>query len=98
MEVTLDHIGPTLDRTSAPLPTLPLCGHKDIANRSSGRARDRFSAESCLGTALETLTAPVSRLRYTSCLASPSERVTKAQIKPSHALSIPLWRAWQQHT
>jgi hypothetical protein len=25
MEVTLDHIGPTLDRTSAPLPTLPLC-------------------------------------------------------------------------
>ena len=88
-------IGPNICpfTNSAPLPTLPLCGHKDIANRSSGRARDRFSAESCLGTALETLTAPVSRLRYTSCLASPSERVTKAQIKPSHALSIPLWRA-----
>eukprot|EP01046_Picozoa_sp_COSAG06_P055480 COSAG06_NODE_10210_length_1726_cov_2.058390_2_plen_139_part_00 len=28
--------------------------------------------------------------RYTSCLESPSQRVTKAQIKPSHALSIPL--------
>ena len=38
----------------------------------------------------ETVTAPVSWLRYTSCLAGPSERITKAQIKPSHALGSPL--------
>ena len=41
----------------------------------------------------ETITDPVSQPHYASCLASPSERITKTQIKPSHALGIPLWRA-----
>ena len=46
----------------------------------------------------ETITDPVSQPHYASCLASPSKRITKPQIKPSHALGSPLWRARQQQT
>ena len=64
--------------------------------REPGSRSEKFSAESRpLG---ETITDPVSQPHYASCLASPSERITKAQIKPSHALGSPLWRARQQQT
>ena len=41
----------------------------------------------------ETITDPVSQPHHASCLASSSQRTMKAQIKPSHALGSPLWRA-----
>jgi hypothetical protein len=41
----------------------------------------------------ETITDPVSQPHYASCLASPSRQITKAQIKPGHALGSPLYRA-----
>ena len=69
-------------------------GHQDT--REPGSRSEKFSAESRpLG---ETITDPVSQPHYASCLAGPLERITEAQIKPSHALGIPLWRARQQQT
>ena len=35
-------------------------------------------------------------LRYVGCARDASERRPKAQVKPGHALSAPLWHAWQQ--
>ena len=69
-------------------------GHQDT--REPGSRSEKFSAESRpLG---ETITDPVSQPHYASCLAGPSERITKPHIKPSHALGSPLWRARQQQT
>ena len=69
-------------------------GHQDT--REPGSRSEKISAESRpLG---ETITDPVSQPHYASCLAGPSERITEAQIKPSHALGSPLWRARQQQT
>ena len=91
-----DHEGPD---QAQPRPLQPpvaraVRGHQDT--REPGSRSEKFSAESRpLG---ETITDPVSQPHYASCLASPSQRTTKAQVEPSHALGSPLWRARQQQT
>ena len=40
--------------------------------------------------------SPAPALRYVGCVRGSSERRPKAQIKPGHALSAPLWHARQQ--
>ena len=91
-----DHEGPdqAQPRPRQPPVARAVRGHQDT--REPGSRSEKFSAESRpLG---ETITDPVSQPHYASCLAGPSERITKAQIKPSHALGSPLWRARQQQT
>jgi hypothetical protein len=91
-----DHEGPDQARPRPRQPPVPRAvrGHQDT--REPGSRSEKFSAESRpLG---ETITDPVSQPHYASCLAGLSGRITKAQIKPGHALDSPLYRARQRQT
>ena len=86
-----DHEGPdqAQPRPRQPPVARAVRGHQDT--REPGSRSEKFSAE--LRPLGETITDPVSQPHYASCRASPSERITKPQIKPSHALGSPLYRA-----